>query len=374
MTERGSALELVAEIAGDSWGLLTTGQAEQRGLSRPRLGRLVANGVLERIDQGVYHLIGSGTDHLEAKAAWLVLDPLRPTSDRIRDLVPAAVASHATAADLHGIGDLRPGAPEFTVPARRQSRRGTRFHVATLDPSDITLVDSLPTTTVERTIVDLVAAGHDLEHIAQVLADALDAKTVDTDELAQRLDPVAHQRAADSGDELLERLLTLAGYDLDTITSTVAESPVGQRIAASALSAVAAAIANARPSIAEIVTKDLDEHDAALGKLMAARALSELIRLDMPTTAMLAQAWKSAAEFATGPAVAEAFRTARFAPPITLATSMKGVVTANVLAQSWKTAFEAAAASAPNGNPLPGAASPEAGEEDAETEQHGRDE
>ena len=75
------------------------------------------------------------------------------------------VASHASAAALHGIGDLLADRAEFTMPsALPRVPAGVTLHVAPLPSEDVTIVAGVPVTTVQRTIADLCTDGHDHDH------------------------------------------------------------------------------------------------------------------------------------------------------------------------------------------------------------------
>lgn len=70
-----------------------------------------------------------------------------------------AVASHRAAAILHGI---REGASvEVTVPRGSQSRLGVMVHQTGVAPVERTVVNAIPVTRVERTLVDLAAVMGD---------------------------------------------------------------------------------------------------------------------------------------------------------------------------------------------------------------------
>ncbi|WP_158208005.1 type IV toxin-antitoxin system AbiEi family antitoxin, partial [Clavibacter michiganensis] len=127
-----------------------------------------------------------------------------------------AVVGGSTAAHLHGYGDLQPEPYDFITSKRRQSQRSdVRYRQHQLDPHDVTVVAGLPTTTVERTIADLVLEDQDLSLVADVLADAVRAESIDLDRLADLLEPAARRpgRTADDGAGFLHRLLELGGVD-----------------------------------------------------------------------------------------------------------------------------------------------------------------
>jgi hypothetical protein len=205
----------LAELASGQWGLLTTPQAEHVGVSRVQLSRLTQAGLLHRLSHGIYALRGAETsEHLEVRAAWLALDPTRMASDRLKDGPTGAVASHTSAADLYGFGDLDADHHEFIVPARKQTRRpDLRLHLGSLRDDEITLIDGLPVTKPARIVIDLLTTGHDGEHVAGVLAGAIRARAIDVSQLAPCLAPFAARLgfAAHDWQGLLDHLLELGG-------------------------------------------------------------------------------------------------------------------------------------------------------------------
>ena len=159
-----------SHIAAGQWGLLTTAQAAHEGISRLQLARLADAGVLQRVGRGVYATTSSAGEHLSLRAAWLALDPAHTAELRLADPIAAGVVSHASAAGLHQLGDLLDDQHEFTLAQRKQTARaGIRIHRGDLLAPAVTIVQGLPVTTGERTIADLLRAGHDPEHVAQII-------------------------------------------------------------------------------------------------------------------------------------------------------------------------------------------------------------
>lgn len=206
---------VLADIGAGQWGLVTAPQAVAAGVSPMQLSRLSSSGAVIRLAHGVYALRSAmGEANLDLAAAWLGLDPARLAHERLADVASGAVVSHASAAVLHGLGDVAADRHEFTVPARKQSRRSdVRLHRAVLDRGDITRSGGLPVTTSARTIADLLADHHDGGHVAGVLADAVRAHLVDLDEFADRVAPYAARYGLPrrDGRALLRYLLDLGG-------------------------------------------------------------------------------------------------------------------------------------------------------------------
>jgi hypothetical protein len=238
-----------SHIAAGQWGLLTTAQAAHEGISRLQLARLADAGVLQRVGRGVYATTSSAAEHLSLRAAWLSLDPAHTAELRLVNPIAAGVVSHASAAGLHQLGDLLDDQHEFTVAQRKQTARGgIRIHRGDLLAQDVTVVEGLPVTTVERTIADLLRAGHDPEHVAQIMGAGMRRGVVDLTDLAAHLDPLARRHNQPDGSGLLEYLLDIVGLSQAALTRELAQSPAGQGLlAAGRLSAIAEMVASISP-------------------------------------------------------------------------------------------------------------------------------
>lgn len=217
------ALTTLEELGSSQWGLVTTGQAESYGVSRVDLGRLHNNGMVHRTRRGVYSLPSAGFGPLQdLRAAWLATDPRKTAEARVENVVDV-VASHASAAAVHDLGDLVPFTNEFTSTRRRQStHEDVRFHRAELPDDDHALVDGLPVTSVLRTLEDLASVGTDLDHLADLVRDALSKPEVRPDSLATRLNHLANRYGHNSGRELIDDCLNRAG--LPSVATNLASS------------------------------------------------------------------------------------------------------------------------------------------------------
>ena len=128
-------------------GLLSADQIHAAGVDRRRVLRRVEAGELERINRGLYRLSGAPTTWHQRIWSALLQAP------------PGSVASHRTAARLHGIGTFTSDQIDVARvrdPANRSSAEASALH-RTLDlPAHHRVeVDGIPTTTVARTIFDL---------------------------------------------------------------------------------------------------------------------------------------------------------------------------------------------------------------------------
>ena len=167
-------LELLGEIAEGQWGMFTSAQARDRGITRLQLQRATDSGNLERIAHGVYRITGAPTDPYESlRTAWLAIEPARTAEERLNDLQPRAVVCGAAAAWLHGLGDLDPVPYDIATAVRTRPRReDVRTTTRQLQRGDVTIRHGLPVTTVERTVADLILDDIDDGHLVTIATDA----------------------------------------------------------------------------------------------------------------------------------------------------------------------------------------------------------
>jgi predicted transcriptional regulator of viral defense system len=160
---------------------------------------MARRGELRRVSHGVYALPGSFAGPRERIiAAWLRLVGERLPWDR----TPApAVASHGSAATIHGFGTFPASPPAFTVAKRRHQPAddSIRLYTALLEPIDwewATLPEGIeiPATTVARTIVDLAFSGEEKGHVLDALAEAREAGLVDHQDVAEAVTRRRHRR------------------------------------------------------------------------------------------------------------------------------------------------------------------------------------
>ncbi len=206
---------VLADLAAEQWGLITTAQAVKLGVSAQQVARMASTGILERLRHGVYRLAGNPASPLdEIRAAWLALDPAVTATDRLTQQQPG-VLSHRSAAQLHHLGDLDADAIEFTIPSRKQTRSDdVRFHIdGHLQRFDWMLIDGLPVTTIEVTVGQLAADRLDGGHLAAVVRDALVTHHLDINAITAVLRPSAHHYGVPLGaaPQLVELLLDQAG-------------------------------------------------------------------------------------------------------------------------------------------------------------------
>jgi hypothetical protein len=214
--DRSEQLAVLGGVAADQWGLVTAAQAKSAGLSAVQLKRLTESGLLEIVGRGVYLVVAVGQpEHLEIKVAWLRLQPSVLAWQRSPGDVDSGVVSHASACQLHGLGDIPAPAVEISVPRRRTTTEPfVRLKTAPVDASDITVVDGLPVTTAARTITDLLRIKADGGHIGGVIADAERRGLISVVDLADQVQPYARRYGLPTGTDgrtLIEHLAGQAG-------------------------------------------------------------------------------------------------------------------------------------------------------------------
>jgi len=143
----------LVERAAEQHGYVTTRDAHDLGIDPTQLRLLAARGRLERVGRGVYLvpvLPRSEHDELAEAVAWTL---------------GRGIVSHESALLLHGLSDVNPSRVHLTVPRDNYPRAAGgalyRLHRRTLADAEVTEVDGIPTTTVERTIRDCLADGTD---------------------------------------------------------------------------------------------------------------------------------------------------------------------------------------------------------------------
>jgi very-short-patch-repair endonuclease len=136
----------LAELAGRQHGVVSARQLRELEFDRSTIARRVEAGFLHPLHRAVY-AVGHISVSLRGRYLAAVLA-----------CGPGAALSHRSAADLWG---LRPstGRIEVTVSRKGVGLPGLVVHRSRLtDPSDFTVVDSIRTTTVARTLLDLAGA------------------------------------------------------------------------------------------------------------------------------------------------------------------------------------------------------------------------
>ena len=155
-------------IAESQAGYFTAEQALDSGMDRSTLiHHARPGGRYERVRRGLYRLRHfPSSQHEHVVAAWLVLPS-------------PAVVSHESALELYELSDVIPNAVHITLPRAKRGQRprlGVRFHTLEHPPDshEIRRVSGVRTTSPERTIVDSLEAGTQLEQIELAVRQALE--------------------------------------------------------------------------------------------------------------------------------------------------------------------------------------------------------
>lgn len=210
-----ATIQRLGEAAKDHWGLVTTAEAGAVGVSRVQVSRLCAAGVLIRVAQGVYRMVGApDTEHEHLYAMWLALGGAAQPFEA--GVVPPLVAGGTTAATVHGVGDFLGEGYDFLVRSRRVTRLpGVRLRVRQVPLEAVTFADGMPVLRVEDMLADLIAQWVDRSLVLDTLRDAVEqGKLTQSRRLEALLMPLATRHGfsgADGGEAFLFDLFDEAG-------------------------------------------------------------------------------------------------------------------------------------------------------------------
>lgn len=164
-----SRFDELAGLAEDNDGLITAAQARAAGITDSVLARLVQRERIERIARGVYRIPYFPPDRFsQYREAVLWAKANRG---------PGTVAiSRATALAVYGISDANPQSIHLTVSKsarlRREKPKGVLLHRDDLTPADIAIYEGLPLTTINKTVMDLLACGARIDLLRHAISDA----------------------------------------------------------------------------------------------------------------------------------------------------------------------------------------------------------
>jgi hypothetical protein len=140
-----TAEQKIAELAARTHGVVTRQELLGAGLTIAEIRQRLGTGALIPEWRGVYR-VGHRAPSLQAA----YLAAVRACGDRA--LLCARAAAH-----LYGISRGRAPKPEVLTPAYRRIPGLRTRRVRKIEPSEATIYDGIPVTTVPRTIVDLAA-------------------------------------------------------------------------------------------------------------------------------------------------------------------------------------------------------------------------
>lgn len=168
------------QLAESQAGYFTTAQALASRMNRSTLRHHARpGGRYEHVSRGLYRLHHFPTSaHEEVVAAGL---QLRGTG---------ADVSHESALAMYELSDVIPSAIHFSLPRSKRGQRprpGIQLHTSERPPgrSEVREIAGLPVTSPERTIVDCLEAGTQLDQIELAVGQALDRGLTTTNRLRQ---------------------------------------------------------------------------------------------------------------------------------------------------------------------------------------------
>ncbi|MFZ2239107.1 MAG: type IV toxin-antitoxin system AbiEi family antitoxin domain-containing protein [Gordonia amarae] len=147
----------------DSYGLVRRSALRESGMSDNQIAQAVRRGLLRRVYPGVLVEPSSSFDgHDGAQRLHRMTAIAVATSDLSTTDSPLPLC-HATAAAFHGIPLLKPDISRVHVstgtPSGGAVHRYRHLHAMPLDPAEVTVIDGIVVTTIERTAVDVATRG-----------------------------------------------------------------------------------------------------------------------------------------------------------------------------------------------------------------------
>lgn len=201
----------LSQQAAAVWGLFTTAEALDAGLSRKQLTRLHDAGVIEHLIPRVWRFESAPRHRQESVLAAVVA-----LGGHHRDVhhQPTVVAAGESAAEVHQVGDFLPSWIDLIAADRRRTHRpGIQLRHRGLDARDVTVVEAIPVLTIEALIADLAMVLPDLSLISRVVADAAPTGWLtDHGRLEELLQPAAEMFGFTDGVQLRAELYELAGF------------------------------------------------------------------------------------------------------------------------------------------------------------------
>jgi very-short-patch-repair endonuclease/predicted transcriptional regulator of viral defense system len=170
-------IRAVAARSSGQFGLVTSAQLSELGMSRQGVRTLESRGALERLGGRVWRLAGHPPSHRQRLLA------------AVLGAGPGAAVSHMAACAWWRFAGITPGAVEVSVerPVQRCDIAGVVHRVRDLSPVDVDRREVVPVTTPSRSLID-AAPRMTSAQIADVLDAAARDGTIDLAHLRWRLD------------------------------------------------------------------------------------------------------------------------------------------------------------------------------------------
>jgi hypothetical protein len=185
----------IARLATRQHRMVARWQLIAEGVSKDAIDHRVRSGRLVVVFPGVYAV---GMPPLTDKEHWMAA---------VLASGEGAVLSHTSATRLWGITKLRDTPLHVTVPSQRVRVRGVERHTSALLPSERTIRDRIPVTTVHRTLLDVAGVVS-----RSVLADTFRQAESRRWVTAQSLGEVLESRPGRRGARNLRAVLADAGW------------------------------------------------------------------------------------------------------------------------------------------------------------------
>lgn len=242
----------IRELASKE-GIFTTAQAKRFDIPRDALSNACSTGVIKRLNQGAYQLVGTRASiNDELIAIWKLIRPDRFTEERARDEEWDGICiGGETAASIWGSSLSVKEPYRFYSPKRFNSRKKKAiFKKRVIDLVDVSTVDELPITSRERTIVDLILDKVDHTKVAQIFNEFRDDDFdmtrlqsllngyFDPDEVSAIIDALTHY----SGNSICEKCWISLDATETTGLCPDCNKSLNRKIAIAAGGAAAAAI------------------------------------------------------------------------------------------------------------------------------------
>jgi predicted transcriptional regulator of viral defense system len=164
-----SRLDELLPLAEQNDGLVTASQARAIGIADSVLARLTLRGKRERVARGVYRIPYFPADRLSQYRESVLWAHASHGPEHV-------ALSHETALAVYGISDVNPSRVHITVPKsarlRRRKPKWIVIHRGDLPPTDVTVHEGLPVTTVAKSVLDVLNATGRLGLARQAIKDA----------------------------------------------------------------------------------------------------------------------------------------------------------------------------------------------------------
>lgn len=150
------------DIAKDQGGYFSLSQATAAGIRRNQIYRAVKQETIERVFPGAFRLSLYPVGQFEEVFAALV------------SMGENAVVGFETALYIFGLSDIIPSDIHVIMPRSCSRRRShIKMHTNKLDEREITYFEGFRITTVERTIIDVLASHADIDQVRMAIAQAI---------------------------------------------------------------------------------------------------------------------------------------------------------------------------------------------------------